>query len=567
MTEPENVPKFPATTDADDDEVQFRRVKEEAERLANQSEAERTFFMPKRAEVVAVSVATLKSAVTAVLRERAMRTAAEQLEKECERNRQEQERLAKERKEREDARKRQWAQKQEKREQQHAKNDEERDQKRLAKMAEREERRAEREAERKSNEKAKGLRNIMRLPVARHDKELRRLAERLGGDEPALRQEFDELLGVGGGEASTEKVEAWPEPVDTTTLLQECSDKICRYVVLQEHQQTAAVLWTAHAWLYDHNVLTHSPILAATSAEPDSGKSTLVAVGGHGTPRFSLNIEMTGPSLYRHVDAVKPTLVLDEADDLFTRRSDLKHIMNAGWTRGAKIARQVNIGGVWVTAYFNPFTPKAISLLGRNLPQATRTRCIELRMLPKRADEKVEPFDQIDDAEFAVLRRKAARWAADNAPVVKDAKPTMAVGLNNRAAANWKSLLAIAELAGGSWPQRAHEAAERLTRSGRRPSDGIKLLAALKEMFAEEREEITSETVVAELITDPTSVWVDYNRGGPVTQRQVANLLDDYDIGPVSLHPTKRKDFSRQGYKLSQFGDAFARYLPADLII
>lgn len=482
-------------------------------------------------------------------------------------NRRERNRLLKEREERENARKRQWAQMQDKREQQYAKNDEERDRKRLAKEAEREGRRAEREAERKSKEKAKGFGNILRLPVARHDKELRKLAERLGGDEPTPRQEFDELLGVGGDEASRKKVEPWPEPVDTATLLREYGDKICRYVVLQEHQQMAAVLWTVHAWLYDHNILTHSPILAATSAEPDSGKSTLVAVVGHVTPRSSLNIEMTGPSLYRHVDAVKPTLLLDEADDLFTRRSDLKHIINAGWTRGARIARQVNIGGAWVTAYFDPFTPKVISLLGRNLPQATRTRCIELRMLPKRADEKVEPFNQMDDAEFAVLRRKAARWAADNATVLKDAKPTIPVGLNNRAAANWWSLLAIAELAGGSWPQRAGEAAERLTRSGRRPSDGIKLLAALKEMFADRREEITSETVVAELIADPTSVWVDYNRGGPVTQRQVAHLLDNYDIGPVSLHPTKRKDFSRQGYKLSQFGDAFARYLPADLII
>src|SRR5215472_4857724 len=78
-------------------------------------------------------------------------------------------------------------------------------------------------------------------------------------------------------------------------------------------------------------------MLAATSAEIDSGKSTLVAVAGRMSPRYSLNIEMTGPSLYRMVDATKPTLVIDEADDLFLRKSDLKHIVNAGWTRGPKI--------------------------------------------------------------------------------------------------------------------------------------------------------------------------------------------------------------------------------------
>jgi hypothetical protein len=32
-------------------------------------------------------------------------------------------------------------------------------------------------------------------------------------------------------------------------------------------------------------------------------------------------------------------------------------------------------------------------------------------------------------------------------------------------------------LAGGEWPKRAREAAERLTRRGRRPSDGVQLRA------------------------------------------------------------------------------------------
>jgi hypothetical protein len=133
---------------------------------------------------------------------------------------------------------------------------------------------------------------------------------------------------------------------------------------------------------------------------------------------------------------------------------------------------------VWQTVWFDPFTPKAIALLDRNLPTATRTRCIELRMHPKLPDEEVEPFNQLDDAEFAVLRRKFARFAIDNAAMLKEARPVMPADLNNRAAANWKLLLAVAELAGGQWPQRAREAAERLSQSRRKPSVGIQLLAA-----------------------------------------------------------------------------------------
>jgi putative DNA primase/helicase len=186
-------------------------------------------------------------------------------------------------------------------------------------------------------------------------------------------------------------------------------------------------------------------------------------------------------------------------------------------------------------------------------------------MLPKRSDEIVEPFSQQDDPEFAVIRRKFARFAADKAAALKNAKPAMPTGLSNRAAMNWTLLLAIAELASGDWPEQARDAARRLTRYVRQPSDGVKLLAAIKTMFINSSAKvIASKTIVAELIKDPTDIWVAYNHGGAITERQVAHLLSAYDITPVTVHPSGRSNYSPKGYKLEQFEDAFARYLPDD---
>jgi putative DNA primase/helicase len=530
---------FPATAE----EERAKRIMTEAKRLASLSPGEWAIWIDGSAERLGITRTDLEKLVRIQLREK----------EKHEREKKAEERRIEQRAERRRA-------DSEKRTEKQA----DAEKRRAEKEADRERRKAEKEAEKKQKEKAKRLGKIMLLPVAQHEKELQRLAERLDEDVAALREEFAEFLGV-GAELLIEKTEPWPEPVDTVTLLRECGDQICRYVVLQEHQQTAAVLWAAHCWLYDHDAPTYSPILAPTSAEPDSGKTTLVAVVGRTAPRFSLNIEMTGPSLYRFVDAVKPTLVIDEADDLFVRKSDLKHIINAGWTRGAKIPRQVNIDGAWVTVYFDPFTPKAIALLGRNLPPSTRSRSIELRILPKRVDEKVEEFKHVDDAEFAVLRRKFTRWAADNTAALKAAKPTVPSGLNNRAAMNWTLLLAIAEMAGDEWPERAREAAERLTRKGRLPSDGVKLLTAIKTMFAESgKKVITSKAIVAELAKDPTDIWVAYNHGGTVTQRQIAHLLSAYDITPDTVHPSGRSSDSPKGYKREQFTDTWARYLPDD---
>jgi hypothetical protein len=100
---------------------------------------------------------------------------------------------------------------------------------------------------------------------------------------------------------------------------------------------------------------------------------------------------------------------------------------------------------------------------------------------------------------------------------------------------------------------------------GRRPSDRVKLLEAFSEFFAEsKRQMFSSEEFVAYLRRDPTSIWADFYRGGTITQRQVAFLLEDgFDIYPTVIHPSKRSTHSPRGYNLEQFADAFERYLPA----
>ena len=114
-----------------------------------------------------------------------------------------------------------------------------------------------------------------------------------------------------------------------------------------------------------------------------------------------------------------------------------------------------------------------------NIPRTLIGRSIIIKLWPKKRDEK-QSFNHEDDEEFGNLRRKLARWAADNAVTLKDTKPLLPVGFNNRVAANWRLLLAVAELAGGDWPKQARDAAERLSRTIRKPSWGLRLLAAFK---------------------------------------------------------------------------------------
>jgi putative DNA primase/helicase len=210
--------------------------------------------------------------------------------------------------------------------------------------------------------------------------------------------------------------------------------------------------------------------------------------------------------------------------------------------------------------WFDPFCPKVVAERKLALPDTTETRAIDIRLKRKLPSEEVEHFSYEDDEAFYTLRRKLARWAADNKKALKPARPAMPEGFDNRLADNWRIMIAIADLAGGTYPKAARAAAVKLSHQSE-PDEGIRLLGAFREMFATQAD-IPSKSAMEHLNADSMGEWCDFRGRGPITQRQIAALLRDFDIRPVPLHPTRRASLTVQGYKRGQFDDALKRYLP-----
>ena len=124
-------------------------------------------------------------------------------------------------------------------------------------------------------------------------------------------------------------------------VLEELIARINRHIKAKPHQVLCIALWVLMAWV--HEVAAHySVYLVATSPKEDCGKTTLIVdVVAQLVPKPYRGAELTGANVYRFVDAAKPTLIVDDADDLFKRKSDLAHIFNVSWTRNTKIPRQV----------------------------------------------------------------------------------------------------------------------------------------------------------------------------------------------------------------------------------
>ena len=363
-------------------------------------------------------------------------------------------------------------------------------------------------------------------------------------------------------------VAPWPDPVDGGVLLGALKDVARRYVFMSENEAIAVALWVAFSWL--HGFLTHSPLLYVTSAEKNSGKTTLLGVLNFLVRYGMLCVHITAAALYRLITKWHPTLMADETDNLFADNPDLVAVLNSGWTRGQGVPRcNPDTGEVEV---FDTFAAKAVAMKGRKLKDTTLSRAIVITMKRRRASdprEHVADFDHLDNETFALLRSQLLRWSIDNAEVIAKATPEIPPGFGNRRRANWKPLLAIAEACG--WKTAAWTAALAIEAIADTfdPSIGVELLRAIKAIFEARasapinRDRITSAQLIEVLVADKTAPWATYNKGKDISERQVAGLLKDFWPDATDRRPrTIRLDngTTAKGYQFDWFTDAFARY-------
>jgi hypothetical protein len=232
-------------------EENARRVMVEATRLASLAPGEWRLWIDRSAERLGIPRPTLEDLIAAIIKdsEKAIIKDSEKKARDAETAARRQELAAR-------------------REQERKQRDQKREQERIDKTA-----------KHKRKEKEKAFESLIGLPSEQHQTRLAELAKRLGEEDvAAISDDFTAFVGMESRAASPDSwnVERWPDPVETQALLQRISAKISKYIVLRPEAVIATVLWTMTAWA--HEGTTHSPILAAISVEPDSGKSTLLGV-------------------------------------------------------------------------------------------------------------------------------------------------------------------------------------------------------------------------------------------------------------------------------------------------
>lgn len=355
---------------------------------------------------------------------------------------------------------------------------------------------------------------------------------------------------------------------DGAALLSEVSAHINTYMSMTASQNIAVTFWTMHTHAFA--AARSTPYLLISSAEKESGKSTLLEVLEQIVRNKWRTSRTSAAVLPRKIEDQKPTLLLDETDQSLKSSKEyaaaLTGALNDGYRyNGATSLCVVEKGSAITYRDFSLFCAKAIAGVGSLLDDTTVSRCIPIRLKRQKRDAAKAEFDPDEVEPYAFgLRDRLAAWGAAHIDTLAKLKPEFPKELGGRQRQVTKPLLAIADVVGGDWPTRLRSALLELysSISAEDQSHGVALLKDIRLVFAEKQlESIGSKDLVAALNTLDDRPWSEANHGKPITPTYLSKHLQRYEISP---HQIWHAGANIRGYEKADFKDCWERYLKVD---
>jgi hypothetical protein len=352
------------------------------------------------------------------------------------------------------------------------------------------------------------------------------------------------------------------------------------YIVLSKRVLLAVSTWVMASYLTD--LWDRFPHLLITSPEGGCGKTRLLELLEQVCPNAFQVGGASAAYVYRSIRKAKvegklgPTILLDEAQSLNWKNDErsqkLKALFYSSIARNAKQGLCGPAAADYDPEDFPTYCPKVAAHIGK--PD---------RLLADRSI--LAPMKKMTEEEGATLKRCRARvWEAEGSAIgieliewsgnerlkekvaeIYDDPDFEQFAIGNGRMANLLEPLQAVLLA-----EEQTEALEVLEayakgldamgREAESQSDGVKLLAALRDIFeskGEDWEFVSTEDTVIPNLKLREEGWEEYSHGKPITARGIALLLVEYGI-----RPTRNKSQTCHGYYRHDFEDAWDRYLP-----
>ena len=344
------------------------------------------------------------------------------------------------------------------------------------------------------------------------------------------------------------------------------ADYIGDYVAMPEQKRIVMSAWivaSPFVPLWDR-----FPILAAYSAEMRSGKTLLLRVLQPIVQRPRVTSSISTAAIFRLIAAEQPTLLNDEAQsvtDGSERSQSMVELLCASIDRGATVARCV--GRDHEVAFMPAHTPIILAAIGKPTG-VLYDRCVGIELKRKTDADVVTRFSSRAVEPLAAdLKVAIEGWVETNRDRVSaayDATEPLDIE-NDRMAELLMPLQAVCTVDGlGLDAIRAFaDDAEREARDAEAATPGVRLLAAIRELFGQRQGEpgrrfIETLTLITNLCGRVEEPWGTYTRGKPITPEALAALLR-----PHGIRSGKSPSGKSRGFYERDFVEAWLRYLPA----
>jgi len=343
------------------------------------------------------------------------------------------------------------------------------------------------------------------------------------------------------------------------------TESLLRQVIVlkSEEHYWALTLWIAYC--YSIPEFDFAPRLCFWSPEKRCGKSLALEVVSHLLPNPLMTSSISSPSLFRILDRDNSKVILiDESDTVFGRNGDkekaeaLRQLLNASFKRGQSVIRCEP--PKFEPKEFKIFAPIALAGIGTSaIPETVADRALMIEMRRMLPDERILEFesDEVEEI-FSPVKKKLEEFARENESRYRNLRPELPrESLNPRARDLWKPLYKVAECAGEEWIKKALLASVALSSGESDPEEAslsLRLLSDVREVFQEDEDRITTQTLIERLKNLEESPWSYlFEKFNPSV---LARLIKNYGIKPRPFSGGKVR-----GYYRKSFEDPWSRYL------
>ena len=343
---------------------------------------------------------------------------------------------------------------------------------------------------------------------------------------------------------------------DHGQLLNDLCDLIKRYVILPDMAAETLALWVVHTHAFTLRQVT--TYIGVVSPEKRCGKTTLLELLRSLAHEAVAAANISPSALFRVIEDTKPTLLIDEADTFLHGRDEMAGILNAGYRKGNSYVVRAAEGKGRKNGLvkYSCWCPKVMAAIGR-LPDTLADRCILITMQRKMPGEQCERLRELDATEY---RQRCADFVKEHSDAIAKARPEIPSTLNDRAADIWEPLLAIADLAGGDWPELARQAAQRLSTQDDELTPIGYLLKDIRDLMLNSKvDRVLSRDIIRVLNPLHSRPWEDLRRGREINEWWLGRLLSGLGVRSKAM---RIDDAVAKGYTLADIDAAFRRYVP-----